>query len=49
MQLPPIVRLLRPQQWTKNLACMAGVVFGALRAHVEILTSRPSSIASLVK
>jgi 4-hydroxybenzoate polyprenyltransferase len=28
MRLPPIVRLLRPQQWTKNLACMAGVVFG---------------------
>ena len=29
--------------------CMAGVVFGAFRAHVEILTSRPSSIASFVK
>ncbi|HWP65413.1 MAG TPA: UbiA prenyltransferase family protein [Candidatus Limnocylindria bacterium] len=28
MRAPAIVRLLRPQQWTKNLACMAGVVFG---------------------
>ena len=28
MRLPPMLRLLRPQQWTKNLACMAGVVFG---------------------
>jgi 4-hydroxybenzoate polyprenyltransferase len=26
--LPAAVRLLRPQQWTKNLACLAGVVFG---------------------
>jgi 4-hydroxybenzoate polyprenyltransferase len=28
MALPATLRLLRPQQWTKNLACMAGVVFG---------------------
>jgi len=28
MRLPATLRLLRPQQWTKNLACMAGVVFG---------------------
>jgi len=28
MRLAPTLRLLRPQQWTKNLACMAGVVFG---------------------
>jgi hypothetical protein len=32
-----------------TLLAIAGVVFGALRAQVEILTSRPSSIASLVK
>lgn len=28
MRLPATLRLLRPQQWTKNLACLAGVVFG---------------------
>jgi 4-hydroxybenzoate polyprenyltransferase len=27
-RLPPLVRLLRPQQWTKNLAAFAGVIFG---------------------
>lgn len=26
--LPPLLRLLRPQQWTKNLAAFAGVIFG---------------------
>ena len=26
--LPPLQRLLRPQQWTKNLAAFAGVIFG---------------------
>lgn len=26
--MPPLLRLLRPHQWTKNLACLAGVVFG---------------------
>lgn len=35
MRLPPIVRLLRPQQWTKNLACMAGVVFGGRLGQPE--------------
>ena len=28
MRVAPTLRLLRPQQWTKNLACMAGVIFG---------------------
>ena len=27
-RLPPLLRLLRPQQWTKNLAAFAGVIFG---------------------
>jgi len=31
--LPPIVRLVRPQQWTKNLAALAGVVFGGRLAE----------------
>lgn len=26
--MPPLLRLLRPRQWTKNLACLAGVIFG---------------------
>jgi 4-hydroxybenzoate polyprenyltransferase len=26
--MPPLLRLLRPQQWTKNLAAFAGVIFG---------------------
>lgn len=28
MSAPPLLRLLRPQQWTKNLAALAGVIFG---------------------
>ena len=27
MNLPPLVRLLRPTQWTKNLLCYAGALF----------------------
>lgn len=26
--MPPLIQLLRPHQWTKNTACLAGVVFG---------------------
>jgi 4-hydroxybenzoate polyprenyltransferase len=26
--MPPLFQLLRPHQWTKNTACLAGVVFG---------------------
>lgn len=26
--MPPVVKLLRTRQWTKNLACLAGVIFG---------------------
>jgi 4-hydroxybenzoate polyprenyltransferase len=30
----PIVRLLRPHQWTKNLLCLAGVVFSGEFLHL---------------
>ena len=36
----PLVKLLRPRQWTKNLACLAGVVFGdRLSQHGDIAKS----------
>lgn len=35
--IKPLVQLLRPKQWTKNLICFAGVIFGGHLAQPELL------------
>ncbi|MDX1977002.1 MAG: decaprenyl-phosphate phosphoribosyltransferase [Pseudanabaenaceae cyanobacterium bins.68] len=43
--MPPLLQLLRPHQWTKNTACVAGVVFGGKIADLNAIAAAGLTMA----
>lgn len=45
-RFPPLLALMRPQQWTKNLACLAGVFFSGKIGDATALSNAAGATAA---